>query len=119
MSGSSVVEPWRAFQDESHLSAYNPHQTDQQVPIGSDLGFIDGHEIDHFPDTIRCHEPRDQDGSVGEVQLSRDGIVALGCDPESPTLVPIEQGGENARRVEAGAAEPIDGSIRCDEGGGL
>ena len=39
---------------------------------------------------------RDQDGSVGEVELLRDVVVALGFDPESPALVPIP--GERRKR---------------------
>ncbi len=119
MLGSSVVEAGRALQHEPHLAPYDPHQTDQQVPIGSDLGFIDRHEVDHFAHPVRCHEPRDQDGGVGEVQLLGHIFLAVGCDPESSALVPIEQRGEHAGRVESGEAEPIDRPVGCDEGRGL
>ena len=57
MLGSSVVEPGCAFQHEPHLAPYNPHQTNQQVSIGSDLGFIDRHEVDNFAHSVGCHEP--------------------------------------------------------------
>ena len=89
MPGSSVVEPGCAFQHEPHLSAYNPHQTHQRVPIGSDLGFIDGHEIDDFAHPIGRHEPGDQDGGVGEVQLLRHVLATLRRDTELSALVPI------------------------------
>ena len=56
MLGSSIVEAGCAFQYEPHLASDNPHQTDQEVPIGGDLGCIDRHEIDHFAHPVRRHE---------------------------------------------------------------
>ena len=54
---------------------------------------------------------RDEDRSVGKVELLDHAAVTLGSDPEAAAPVPVEQRGEHARGVEAGAAEPVDCAV--------
>jgi hypothetical protein len=76
----------------------------------------DRHEVEHFADTVCSQEPRDQDSSVGEVQLPAHVVVPVGPDVEVPAAVVVEQGSEDARGVETRAAKPIDSSVGTYEG---
>jgi hypothetical protein len=114
-----VVEPRRAVHHEPHLAAHAPQHPDQPVPVAGLLGVIDGHEIEHLADPAGGHEPGDQDGRVGEVQLPDHDIVALGGDPEVPAALAVQQGAEHTRRVEPGTTEPVDGAVGGDQRRGL
>ena len=94
---SAVVESWRAVHHETHLAAHAAHRPDQPVAVGCLLRVLDRHEVDHLADTAGGHEPGDQDGRVGEVQLPGDMIGALGGDPEVPAALAVEQRREHAR----------------------
>jgi hypothetical protein len=115
----AVVEPRRALEHKPHLAAHAPDQPDQPVAVAGPLRVVDRHEVGHLADPVGGHEPGDQDGRVGEVQLPSDVVVALGADAEAPAVVVVEQRGEHTRRVEARAAEPVDGAVGGDQRGGL
>ena len=115
----AVVEPGRALEHKPHLAAHAPHHPDQPVPVAGPLGVVDRHEVGHLADPVGGHEPGDQDGGVGKVQLPGDVVVALGADAETPAVVVVEQRGEHTRRVEPRAAEPVDGAVGGDQRRGL
>ena len=110
MGSAPVVEPGLYLKNEPHGPAHDAHQPHQSALVGR-LAFRNGHEVEHLAHAVGGHEPRDQYGRVGKVQLSAHVVVPVRTDPEISSAVFIEQRGENARRVEAGTAEPVYGSI--------
>src|SRR6266540_2706942 len=70
-------------------------------------------------DPVGRHEAGDQDGGIGEVELPGDVVMALGADVEASTLVVVQQRGEDAGRVVARAAPPVEGAVAGDQRGGL
>src|SRR5262249_24903273 len=79
--------------------------------VGRPFGPLDGHEVGHLAHAFPPHEPRDEHRRVGEVELSLGAVVALGGDLEVTAAVVVEQRCKDARRIEARAAEPIDGAV--------
>ena len=51
----------------------------------------------------------------GKVELSRPG-GDRSRERKEAALIGVQEGAEDARRVEGGAAEPIDGPVRPDQG---
>src|SRR4051794_30009996 len=82
-------------------------------------GAADRHEVDEFADAAVGEEPGDENGGVGEVELLAVETAGRRLDPEVPAALGIEQRAEDARGVEAGAAEPVNGSVGRDQGRGL
>ena len=109
-----VVEPRPDLGLEIQLAPDAAHRAGQAVVVGDDARLLDRHEVDHLGDALRRQEPRDEDSRVGEVHLLCHAVVD-GVKGEVATLPVVEQRGEDARRVEAGAAEPVHGAVRGDE----
>jgi hypothetical protein len=86
---AAVVEPRRTLEHEAELAADTAHHPDQPVAIAGLLRVLDHHEVDHLTDAAGGHEPGDQDGGVGEVQLADHDVVALGGDPEVPAAFAV------------------------------
>src|SRR5215207_4873592 len=110
-----VIEARLYLHPEAHRPAHHAHQPNQPVPVGR-TALDDRHEVDHLTSPVGGHEPRNQDRGVGEVQLPAHVVVPIGRNTEVPAAVVIEQGREDARRVETRTAEPIDGSVSTDQG---
>ena len=115
---SAVVEPGRDVDLELHLAADTPDHPHDSVAVRGDRAG-NRHEVDHLADPCLGHEARDQDSGVREVQLLAGERLAGGADPEVTALLVVEQGPEDARRVEPGRAEPVDAAVGGDEGRGL
>ena len=52
---------------------------------------------------------------VGPVELLALHALGGGADAEAAALAIVEERGEDARRVEARQAEPVDGAVGADE----
>ena len=88
------------------------------MPVGRDRA-DDRHEVDDLPDAGLGHEPGDQNRSVREVQLLAGEDVHRRTYPEVAATAMVQQCSEDAGGVEAGCAEPVDGSIGGHERRGL
>src|SRR3712207_93605 len=110
-----VIEARPYLHSEAHRPAHDTQQSHQPVAVGRPA-LDDRHEVDHLADPVGGHEPRDQDRSVGEVQLPAHVVVLVGSDAEVPAAVVVEQGREDARGIETRTAEPIDGSVGTYKG---
>ena len=125
-----VVERRRALHAQAKRAPHAEHATDQAVPLPFGRTRLDRHEVLHLADAVGVEEARDQDVRVREVQLLvvapplaiRAGDDASQhrclrahdldrCDAEEAAAVCVEQGGEDARRVEARAAVPVDRAV--------
>lgn len=101
---------------EREGSADADHSPDQPVP-GRLARLVDhGHEVLDLRHPVRGEEARDQHVRVGEVELPGAGRD-LGGQLERPAPLGVEDGPEDAGRIEARAAVPVDGAVRADQGG--
>ena len=114
-----VVEARLAFQQESELPAHHPDQPSDAMARRRGVALDQWHEIDDLTDAIRRHEASHEVGRVGQVDLP--GLVTGSdwSDSATASLVSVEKRGENARRIEARGAEPVDRSVPGDQGGRL
>ncbi|RAO23916.1 hypothetical protein ONO23_06272 [Micromonospora noduli] len=113
-----VVEPGVAVEAELHAPPDHPDQPDQPVPVGG-LRTGDRHEVQQLTDTVGAVEARDQDRRTGQVELFARVVDAVGRELEVAAVAAVEQRAEDARRVEAGRAEPVDRTVRADQCRGL
>jgi hypothetical protein len=73
------------------------------VPGGRRRRRVRWHEVDDLAHTTRCLEAGDEDGGVGEVELTHGGLVPdIGGEAAGTAAVTVEQRGEHARGVEPG-----------------
>ena len=112
--GSAVVEAEGHFHADGDAAA---NAFDDADDVG--VALADGHEVD---------EPEGACGALeGGFQDERVGAVAAGCFPfaggggDAPVAVffVAEEGGETGVGGEVGPAEPVDGAVSVDEGGGF
>ena len=73
------------------------------------------HEIYQFSDTVRREKAGDQYVGFRPIELFRRDAFPLGRDLEPASLLVVQDGGEHARRIEEGNAEPINGTVHADE----
>ena len=92
---------------------------DQALAVHHLAGTRRGHEVLHFPDSLGHQEARDQDIGVRQVELLRTPSVAVRRDAEPPASISVEDGRENARRIETRAAIPVDRPVGADKRDGV
>jgi hypothetical protein len=119
VAGAGIVEARGDVDDEAHLPAHGEHPADYPVAVHRLAGTGRGHEVLHLPHSVRHQESRDQDVGVGEVELLRAPALAVGRDTEQAPVVGVEDRREDARRVEARAAVPVDRPVGPDERDGV
>ena len=115
MAGARVVEAWRDVDDEAHLPAHGEDSADHAVAVRGLPGARRGHEVLHLPNALGHQEARDEDVGVGQVELLGAPPVAVGRDAEQASAVGVEDRREDARRVEARAAVPVDRPVGAHE----
>jgi hypothetical protein len=113
VAGARVVEARGDVDDEAHLPSHRHHPADQAARMRGD------HEVLHLPHSAGHQEARDEDVGVGQVELLGLPAVAVGRDPEQAAAVGVEDRREDARRVEARAAVPVDRPVGADEHDGV
>jgi hypothetical protein len=80
-------------------------------------GTAEGHVIFDLAHAVVIQEPCDENGGVRPVELHAAEVLAGRGDAEATTLLIVEDGGKDARRIEAGQAELIDGAIHAHQRG--
>jgi len=109
VSGPGVVEGRPTLElerDGPADGADHPHDAMRAVLV---VAGGDGHEVEDLPDAVRMEEARDQDVGVRQVHLLVSAPPERGGDPEVAPLRVVEDRGEDARRLEARKAAPVDG----------
>ena len=119
VAGARVVEARGDVDDEAHLPAHGEYPADHAVAVRRLAGTRRGHEVLHLPHSVGHQEARDEDVGVGEVELLGAPAVAVGRDAEQAPVVGVEDRREDARRVEARAAVPVDRPVGADERDGV
>ena len=119
VAGARVVEARGDVDDEAHLPAHGEDPADHAVAVRRLAGARRGHEVLHLPHSVGHQEARDEDVGVGEVELLGAPAVAVGRDAEQAPAVGVEDRREDARRVEARAAVPVDRPVGADERDGV
>lgn len=117
--GPAVVEARPALKGEVDGPPHGTDAADQGVPVGGGAGPVRGHEVDPLAHSVRRQESGDEDGGVRVVELLAGPVGMLGGQPHVPAAVVVEQGREDAGRIEPGSGEPVDDPLRRDERGGL
>ena len=113
--GAPVVEPRLHLDQEPHLAAHDDDAADQPVAVHVGRDRLDRHEVLHLAHAVGREEARDEDVGVREVELLGAPVVALRAQRVEAALLGVEDGAEHARRVERGAAVPVDRAGRADE----
>ena len=104
---------------ERQRPAHALHPADQPAAVGVvAVGGRHRHEVVHLADPARRGEPGDQHVGVGEVELPGSGGHGRG-QGERPTALGVQDRGEHAGSVEAGAAVPIDGAVGAHQRGAV
>src|SRR5271170_3119540 len=110
---ASVIEGGLAFHAETHAAAYHFYDPNQAFEVRCRAG-RDGHEVDDLAHAIRGQKSRYQDVRVGPVKLPARDFAVDWADPEIAAFFGVEKGGENAGRIKAGKAKPVDRPILRD-----
>jgi hypothetical protein len=104
---TGVVEGRGTLHPEAHLAAHHPGPPDDLMVSVPVLGDAHGHVVDDLADTVRREEARYEDVRVGPVELLACGSLCRGRYLEASALLVVEDGGEDARGVEMGGAQPV------------
>lgn len=75
----------------------------------------DRHEVGYLRDAMFREETGDQNVGIREVQLLRSYLIEFRLNTEEPTLVGIEQGSKDGRRIELWKAKEINRSRDTDQ----
>jgi hypothetical protein len=119
MAGPRVVEARGDVDDEAHLLSHGEHPADHAVAVRRLAGARGRHEVLHLAHSVGHQEAGDEDVGVGEVELLGGPAVAVRRDTEQAPAVGVEDRREDARRVEARAAVPVDRPLGADERDGV
>src|SRR5262249_10980229 len=99
------------LQTEGHLPTHDTDPADDLVG-GITASTTNGHVVFQFTDALGVQEARDQDVGVGPVELFGPQVDARHRgDAKMPTLLVVENGREDARRVKARQTQPVDGTV--------
>src|SRR4029079_10117046 len=113
--GAGVVRPRVEIDAQARLDAQRAHDArDLDRDAYRDALRNARREVDHFPRTLAAFEVRDDDVGVRQVGADAAHLVAVRQDAETAAVLPVEQTGEDRRRIEARQAEPFDGAARRD-----
>ena len=114
MAVRAVVEPRGGADTERHRAPDALNPADQTLPA-TRRRVPYGHEVLNLAHSVIGEESRDEHIRVGKVELSCPGGNA-GLECKEAAFPGVQQRAEDARRVEGGTAEPIDGPVRPDKG---
>ena len=98
MVAAGVVEGWQALDAEIHLPPDDPHVTDEPVPLPGRVTIGMKSRVSARPSG---EEAGQEHVGVGQVELVAVGVIH-GSQREMTTLLVVEDGAEDARRVESG-----------------
>ena len=113
VGGAGVVESGAALLSERQPAADHSHPANQF--IRHEAGAADRHVVLHLGHVVGVQEAGDEDSGVRPVELLVAELVAGRGDPEAPALLVVQDGGEDAGRVEARQAQPVDGAVHAHQ----
>ena len=107
--GAGVVEGGAALHVKRDAAADDADSPDQFLRHRA--GAADRHVILDLTHAVVVQKARDEDVGVRPVELLVPEIVAGRGNPEAPALLVVQDGGEDARRIEVRQTQPVDGAI--------
>src|SRR3954451_6867440 len=110
-----VVEAGLDLDPEAQLTTNSDDAPDDPVPGDASRRLVDGHEVLHLAHARLGEEPRDEDVRVREVELLLGPTIGRRRDAVVAATFSVEDRAEDARRVEVGAAIPVDRPVRPHE----
>ena len=78
-------------------------------------GLVNRHKIGNFANPVRRQETGNEDVAVRPIELFASNVVSARADLKTACFLVIEQGAENAGRVEGRKAEPVDRAIHAHQ----
>src|ERR1700722_7876192 len=114
MRHAAVVEGGMAGDLEPRPAAYRTGLADKEIPDPAGGPGLRHHEVDDLAHCLLALEAGEQDVCVVEVALLRPGVVGPGGQREVAAPSGVQDGAEQARGIEPGRAEPVDGAIGAD-----
>jgi hypothetical protein len=116
--GAAVVETQGDCHGEIHAAA-NALDDADDVGIASGVVLADGHEVDEADGTVIVFEDGFEDKGVVAIFACGFRAFSRGGDFPVAVFLGAEQGGEAGRGGKVRPAEPVDGALAVDEGGGF
>ena len=112
---TAVLEAGLDLDPELQLPANADDAPDEPVPINVSQRLVDRHEVLHLAHPGLGQKAGDEDIRVGEVELLRRPALGRRGDAVVAAALAVQDGPEHARRVEMGAAVPVDGPVGAHE----
>src|SRR5215204_763478 len=109
---TGVVESWPALDAEVHLSPDDPDVACEPVALARTRH--GRHEIQGLSQSLRREKTGQEHVRIRQVELLAAGVLDR-AQGKVPALLVVENGTEDARRVEGGQAHPVYSAIRTDE----
>ena len=116
--GAAVVGPGGQAHRQLGGAAHGAHAAHDALAVVGVGRLEDRHEVVDLGDAALGHEPGDQDGAVGEVELAGAGARRGRAEPPGAAAARVEQRAEDAGGVEPAGAEPVDGALGAHERAG-
>src|SRR5438874_2624608 len=112
---AAIIEARLDLDSKAHLAADHQHTPDQAMPVRRAACALDRHEVLDLADAFFGEKACDEHVRVWQVQLLGLPATEHGCDAVVPAARAVENSSKNTRRIEAGAAVPIDGAVGADQ----
>src|SRR5215210_1008828 len=107
---TAVIELRVELEAKAHCPANRHQSSDDSLAVLS-ARLADRHEVLHLDDALGCQEAGDEDVGVREVELLGRSAGSGGRDTPKSAQVLVEDGCEDARRVKAPRAVPVDRAV--------
>src|SRR4029453_6034483 len=110
---AGVIERGKALQAEAHPSLFGADPSNNLMIVRRSVAQatrLDGHEINKLCNPVGGKKTGDQHVGIRQVKLFT-ALRGHCTDPEISALFIIENGGEDARRIEVRQTAPIDGAV--------
>jgi hypothetical protein len=97
---------------------YDPDAANEQVLQGA-AGPTDRHVVHDLANAVRVQEACDENVCIGPIVLLLPDVVAGRRNSKMPTLLVVENGREDARRIKARHTHPVDRAVYADQCGSV
>src|SRR4029077_635345 len=111
-----IIEGRMAPHPKGHRPSRDSDAPNQLILPGRFARQTYRHEIFKFADTVRREKAGEQHVGSRPIELLRPDTILAGRVLEPASLLVVQDGGEDARRIERWDAEPLDGAADADEG---
>jgi hypothetical protein len=107
MLAAGTIEPGRTKLAKPDFASHGPRTPYQHMRLAN---LFDRHEVAHLGNSLLGEEARHEDVRVRQVELFVPHSIKIRVNVEAPTLMLVEQAGENRWRIKSRKAHEVD---RC------